>query len=98
MIRRMTRFISSCIPLFLVSGILIEFVFTNHLASLGREVRTIDERINQIREENEQLVGDVASASSLLTVSARAHELGFVEPVQYLTIGADQFPFALNVR
>ncbi|MEK7129881.1 MAG: hypothetical protein AAB803_02565 [Patescibacteria group bacterium] len=94
----MTWFISSSLPLILISGILIEFVLTNHLASLGREVRVIDERINQLREENEQLVGDVASASSLLTVSARASELGFVEPEQYLTIGADQFPFALNVR
>ncbi|MBI5619716.1 hypothetical protein HY950_02025 [Candidatus Gottesmanbacteria bacterium] len=98
MIRRITSFISSCIPFFLVGGILVEFLLTNHLASLGREVRIIDEHISQVREENERLVQDVASASSLLTVTERAKELGFMESAEYLTIGTNQFPFALNVR
>ena len=83
------------IPFAILMLILAEFFVTNHLAGLGGNVGTIDQKIVQLREENELLRQEVASASALVAVSQRAAELGFVEPKSVLTIGPEQSSVAI---
>ena len=79
-----------CIPIAVLLFILAEFFVTNHLAGLGGNVGLIDQKIARLREENELLRQEVASASALVTISDRAVQLGFIEPRQVLTIGPEQ--------
>lgn len=83
------------IPLTILILILAEFFVTNHVAGLGGNVGEIELKIAAIREENERLRQEVASASALLSVSQRAKELGFVEPKNILTIGPEQSSVAI---
>jgi hypothetical protein len=85
-----------------VAGILmvIEIVITNQLVGGSRQVRLADSSIDVLRQENALLEQQVASASSLLTISVKAKEAGFVEPAksQFLTIAPSELPVALVNR
>jgi cell division protein FtsL len=86
------------LPILAVTLAIIQIVLTNQLAGSGKKVRSVDITVDQIRQENDMLEQKVASASSLLTISAKATEMGFVEPSksQYLTIVPEQLPVAFN--
>lgn len=77
--------------------IVIEIILTNQLVGGGGKVRAIDVTIDDLRQENALLEQKVASESSLLAVSVRATELGFVkaEKSQFLTISPSELPVAL---
>lgn len=96
MIRTIGKICLHFLPVLLIAVVLAEFMVTNYLAGKGREVGNIDRQIGSFQEENERLAQRVASASSLLHVSQRARALGFIEPVQYMTIGPEQFTVALS--
>jgi len=98
MIRTLLKFFIRTIPLFALLLIIIELIVTNELAGLGREVSTMDSTIAVTHEENEQLSEQIASESSLIAIAVKAKELGFIEPSksQYMTLGPEQFPVALN--
>lgn len=96
MIRMIGKVCLYALPILLIVVVLAEFTVTNYLAGKGREVGGIDRQIVALREENERLSQQVASASSLLNVSDRARALGFMEPVHYMTIGPEQFTVALS--
>ncbi len=85
-------------PLVIVFLLVVKIVATNTLASFGERVRAIDLRISHLTEENELLSQQVASASSLLTITVRATGMGFGEPTksQMMTMVQDQFPVALK--
>ncbi len=85
-------------PIIIIALLVARIVVSNALASFGEKVRQIDTRIADFTEENELLTQQVASASSLITITARANELGFVEPAknQIMTMVEDQFPVALK--
>lgn len=87
-----------CMPLAIVALVIMRIVVANTLASSGEKLRQTDVNINSLAEENELLVQQVASLSSLVAIEVRAKELGFVEPTkeQTITIAQDQFPFALK--
>ncbi len=76
----------------------IEIILTNQMAGSGKAVRTVDLTVDAIRQENDLLTQKIASASSLITISSRAKEIGFIEPArsQYITIAPEQFPVAFN--
>src|SRR5687767_3237184 len=77
--------------------IVVEIILTNQLVGGGREVRSVDMAIDTLRQENAILEQKVASASSLLTVSVKAAEAGFVAPEksQFLTLAPSELPVAL---
>ncbi len=83
------------IPLVILTLILAEFFVTNHVAGQGGNVGAIDQKIVATREENEMLRQEVASVSALVTVGARAIELGFIEPKNILTIAPEQSSVAI---
>ena len=98
MIRTIGKICLRLLPVLLIAVVLAEFMVTNYLAGKGREVGSIERQIGVLQEENERLAQQVASASSLLNVSARARALGFIEPAQYMTIGPSPFTVALSSR
>lgn len=98
----MKRFIHRCLriaPLFAMLAIAVEIIVTTQLAGSGKEVRTLDVAIERVRQENEALSLAVASASSLLTIHARAAEMGFVEPTskQTITMDSNSLPVAFGL-
>ncbi len=91
------RSIAKSIPVIVVLLIVIELVWSNTLVGSGRDVRSIDLSIAQIRRENEVLAQQVASASALTTISVHAKEMGFVAPAksQFVMIGGAELPVAI---
>lgn len=71
---------------------------TNQMAGSGKVVHAVDISIDKLRGENELLAELVASASSLLTISAKAKQLGLRETTtnQYVTIAPQDLPVAYN--
>ena len=76
--------------------VVAQLVWTNTLVGSGRDVRAVDVKIAALRGENEMLVAQVASASSLLTMAERVTAMGFVAPSksQYVMI-QESVPVAL---
>mgnify|MGYP001587401265 FL=1 len=93
--RLFIRSFLKCIPILALLFIAAEFFVTNHLAGLGGNVGSIDQKIAHLREQNELLRQSVASSSALVTISDRAVRLGFIEPTHVLTIGPEQSSVAI---
>jgi hypothetical protein len=76
------------LPLCVVFLVVVEIILTNQVAGSGRVVHSVDIAIDSIRQENDELMERIASASSLMTISAKASTLGLreTEKSQYLTI------------
>lgn len=74
------RICLSFLPITAVILVVFQVYMTNRLVAAGKELRSVESAISQAREENERLVTEVASASSLLTLRQKAAEYGFVEP------------------
>lgn len=98
--KQLIRFSLTIAPVIAVVLAICELVVSNQFVGSGKEIRTVDTSIDVIRSENAKLEQQVASASSLLTISAKAKEIGFVEPKpsQYLTIAPSQLPVAFNLK
>jgi cell division protein FtsL len=98
MIASLARFLLRPIPMFVVALVVAEIILTNELAGLGQEVGSLETHIDALKEENQLLREQTASASSLLTIAAQAQMLGFRDatPHQFLSLVPEQFPVALN--
>ena len=85
-------------PVLFVILALCELIVFNQFVGSGKQVRSIDIAIDELRAENEVLEQKVASASSLMTISSKAREQGFIEPSknQFITLVPDQLPVAIN--
>jgi len=86
------------IPVAVILLTVLEIVSINRYAGSGKIVRSIDIQIDGIRQENEFLRQRIASHSSLIAISEKSKNMGFVTPQksQYVTILTDQLPVALN--
>lgn len=78
--------------------VVAQFILSNHLATLGSDLKNLESTTEQLANENEILHEQVASASALTTVMVKAKALGFVEPhkTQYLTIRPAELPVAFG--
>jgi len=83
------------LPLGIIALIILQFVISNEIAGLGEKVALLDDQTQTLADENTLLSQKVASASSLVAIASRAHELGFVESAKYMTVGPEQFPVAV---
>ena len=92
------RTLAKSIPGLVILLIVIEILWSNTLVVPGKQVSSVDLEIIALRQENELLATQVASASSLLTIAARAKDMGFVDPTskQFVMIGNETLPVALN--
>lgn len=64
----------------------IELVFANYLATQGVKLATLNEEIKTIQNENDRLKVEIAKATSLANIEARAKELGLKKSTRYLYI------------
>jgi len=92
------RVIAKSIPVAVIILVVIEILWSNTLVVSGKQVSSVDLEIVSVREQNELLATQVASASSLLTIAVRAKDMGFIEPTskQFVMIGSETLPVALN--
>ncbi len=98
MIKKLLLIARIGMPAIIIFLFVVRITVANNLASLGGQVREMDGRIATLSEENEQISLEIASASSLVTLSVVARRLGFVEPEksQVITMTEDQFPVAFK--
>lgn len=85
-------------PLFVMLLAIVEIVLSTQLAGSGVMVSLLDRRIDTLSAENELLAQEVASASSLLTITAKAEAMGLAvaKPEQALTLGPDTLRVAFG--
>lgn len=94
MIHKLFSYSIRFIPVLIVVLIVAEIAVANQLACFGIKVRSTDVAIATLQEENQRLLQEVASASSLLTLTGKAKELGFIASHEYNTMGASESPVA----
>lgn len=80
-------FVLSCFVF--VSLCVTEIIIANSMVSLGKEVKTINDELDTLQYQNEALEKKIASASSLVSIKARASELGFVERSTVIHLGQE---------
>jgi hypothetical protein len=92
------RTLAKSIPAIVIILVVIEILWSNTLVASGKQVSSVDLEIVSLRAANEQLAQQVASASSLTTIAAKAADMGFVQPTskQFVMIGNETLPVALN--
>lgn len=92
------RTLVKSIPGIVILLVVIEILWSNTLVVSGKQVSSVDLEIVSLRQANEQLGQQVASASSLTTIAVKATDMGFVEPSakQFVMIGNETLPVALN--
>ena len=75
-----------------------EILIINRYAVKAEEVQKADIQTRKLHTQNDILLMNIASASSLLTISQVAKLAGFVEPTksQYMTMIPDNLPVAIN--
>lgn len=62
---------------------LFQLYITNKLATAGITLTHVENEIRTLSLENEDLRHKIASSSSLMTISARAQTLGFIDASFY---------------
>lgn len=94
---KLLRTIAKSIPVIVILLVVVEILWSNTLVVSGKEVSAVDLKIVALRQKNEQLAQQVASASSLLTIAVKAKEMGFIDPAskQFVMIGNESLPVAL---
>ncbi len=92
------RAIAKSIPVVVILLVVVELIWSNTLVGSGKKVGAVDLAILDVQRQNAALSTQIASASALSTISAKAQEMGLVEPSrgQFVMIGADSLPVALN--
>lgn len=75
-----------CTAFVLVVG---QIVVTNELAGVGNDIRTLDTQIATLTDEHDLVSAQVASASSLTSISQKAALSGFVAPKKANVIALD---------
>lgn len=70
---------------------LVQLLLSNHLASFGREVATLEREQKELVYENEMLKMQIAKETSITALSERASQLSFAAPVDFLVIGQQEY-------
>ncbi len=93
----LARILNVILPVTAIVLVVFQVVVSNELATLGKRLSELDAEVRVVSDLNEELRTEVASASSLLTLRARAQLLGFVEPTtkQIMNLTSD-VPVALR--
>lgn len=84
-------------PLIAAVLVVVEIGLSNEFAGMSRNAMQLDSDIETLRTENELLSQKVASASSLLTIEAKAAAMGFTATPTYLSLGEEQVALQ-NIR
>jgi hypothetical protein len=85
--------LSTIATLLLVANI----VYSCLLVTDGKMMKTTENEIEHLRDQELSLSHEIASASSLLVISEKAKNLGFSAPATVVTMRPDQFVVALGI-
>lgn len=77
--------------------LLLQVIVSNTLATAGMEMSEIEKDISKFSYENGLLEEKIASASSLMTLSTKAKEIGFTKTASPIFLARD-LPVALDSR
>lgn len=93
----MLRSIARSIPIIVIALIAGELIWNNTLVASGRAVTATDLAIETVRQQNEYLAQQVASASALTTIAVEASASGFIKPTtkQFVMMSSGDLPVAL---
>ncbi len=77
--------------LFLIGVLIIglfftQLVFANNLATDGQKLSDVQQEIKRLESENMTLKADIATESSLNTLSKKAEVLGFKKPTKVIDL------------
>lgn len=78
--------LSVFMPIVVVFMSLFQLVQISGISHQGQEIDQIEQKLSQIREENEILANQAALAESYLYLKQKADELGFIVPTKTETI------------
>lgn len=78
--KNILRIAEIILPITAVVLLIVQVVVSNELATLGKQMGQLDAQVRLESDIHESLAIEVASASSLLTLRARASAFGFIEP------------------
>jgi cell division protein FtsL len=95
--KRFVAFSLKLLPGIVFIVIVAIIVVTNQFVALGHSVGAADASIDELREENDMLRQEIASASSLLTIETLAQAQGFIPATHFLSVGTDAFSVAVNL-
>ena len=73
-----TRFWNFILGTFVAIIALIQVIILNQYSTFGEKLTEINTKIEYVEKENNRLAQDIASASSMITVSKKAETLGFL--------------------
>lgn len=79
------------VKVLVITGLLVgtlffaQLVFANNLATDGEKLAKIHEEIKRLDAENTTLKVEIAKESSLVTLSQKAQNLGFLNPSKVIT-------------
>lgn len=85
------------LPLVVFVVILAVVIVTNQFVALGHSVGQADATIESLKEENDLLRQEIASASSLLTIQTLAEAQGFVPATHFVNVDTNAFSVAVNL-
>lgn len=92
------RLLLSGMPIVAVVLVIMQVVFSNELATLGKQLGKLDSEVTLEKDMHEALATEVASVSSLVSLRVRASELGFKAPTRDQIIAlTPEVPVAFGV-
>lgn len=74
------------VSLLVASLFVSQLVFANNLATDGQRLSTVDLEIQKLEAENTTLKVQIANASSFVSLTKKAQELGFIKPSRQITL------------
>lgn len=74
------KFLVGLTVLLVITLLGFQIVVSHRLSTVGADLQAMDEEIGDLTLENELLQREIATSSSLMTISKKATELGFVSP------------------
>ena len=73
-------------------------VYSCQLVTDGKQIKTINDQIDALKNQQIDISEKIASASSLTTIRQKATAMGFVPSTHVMTMRQDQFTVALNTK
>lgn len=94
--RQFSLLFDKTIVIWIVVFLLLQVYLSNQLVNHAKKVDEIDTARRIILEENEVLTHELATLTSLISITERAQHLGLVTTKDVLTVSPDTYTVALQ--
>jgi cell division protein FtsL len=89
-------FASSMLVLSLFFTVFAHMIVANQMIVYGNDLGLINQRINELTEQNTYLSKQITKNSSIKRIAENAKLYGFVETTNYLAFDQDSYPIAIK--